>query len=98
MQLDTDVFTFVTVYYKYAEWGTQYFDTLREGLLYYTRDYGDGLRRAEREELLNLDDDALLDRVLDMGTSKKFDNGLLTEVAIVYQDMTKLNNKLDKDW
>ena len=98
MQLDTDVFTFVTVYYKYAEWGTQYFDTLREGLLYYARDYGDGLRRAEREELLNLDDDALLDRVLDMGTSKKFDNGLLTEVAIVYQDMTKLNNKLDKDW
>lgn len=99
MQLDTDVFTFVTVYYKYAEWGTQYFDTLHEGLVYYARDYGDGLQRAEREELLNLDDDALLDRVLDMGMlSKKFHNRLLTQVAIVYQDMTELNNRLDMDW
>lgn len=63
---DNDVFTFVTVYYKHGDWGVETFNTLREGLLHFALDYS--AREMEKgEALLDLDDDTLIDRVLDIG-------------------------------
>jgi len=55
----------VTVYYKHGEWDTEVYDTLREGLLESVEDYCELV--AERERLLSLDDDELLNRMLIMG-------------------------------
>ena len=67
MKKDKEVFTFVTVYYKHGEWGTEVYDTLREGLLKFVRHYCDSA--VEGERLVSLDDEELLDRMLVMGTN-----------------------------
>jgi len=56
------VFTFVTVYYKHGEWGTDVYDTLREGLLDFVNSAA-----SEKEELVSLDDKALVDSRLVIG-------------------------------
>ena len=59
-----DVFTFVTVYYKHGAWGTEVYNTLREGLL----DFVDKTASAsEKEQLVSLDDEDLIDRLFDIG-------------------------------
>ena len=59
-----DVFTFVTVYYKHGEWGTNVFDTLRAGLLQFV----DSTAESEKESLVLLNDKELADRLLEIGT------------------------------
>ena len=66
---DKEVFTFVTVYYKRGEWGTQVYDTLREGLLDFVGEYCESAREKDRLQVLSLDDEDLLDRMLSMGTN-----------------------------
>jgi len=56
----------VTVYYKHGEWDILVYDTLREGLLEFV---GRCESAAERKELLSLDDEGLLDRILIMGSN-----------------------------
>jgi len=64
------VFTFVTVYYKHGEWGTRVYDTLQEGLLdFVKRDSA----ASEREELVSLDEEELIDRLLVIG-KERIDN------------------------
>ena len=59
-----NVFTFVTVYYKHGAWGTEVYNTLREGLL----DFVDKTASAsEKEQLVSLDDEDLIDRLFDIG-------------------------------
>jgi hypothetical protein len=62
-----DVFTFVTVYYKHGGWGTSVYDTLREGLLDFVNRCASP---AQRETLISLDDEDLLDRMLIIGTDR----------------------------
>jgi hypothetical protein len=59
-----DVFTFVTVYYKHGEWGSQVYDTLREGLLDLVEHHS---APSEREKLVSLDEEELVDRLLVIG-------------------------------
>jgi hypothetical protein len=66
---DEEVFTFVTVYYKHGEWGTEVYDTLREGLLEFVRRYCDSTAEREIQRLVSLDDEELLDRILIIGTN-----------------------------
>jgi len=63
-QLEQDVFTFVTVYYKHGEWGTDVFDTLRKGLLKFVDSTAPD---SERESLVLLDDKELANRLLEIG-------------------------------
>jgi hypothetical protein len=39
LKKDIEAFTFVTVYYKHGGWSTEVYDTLREGLLEFVREY-----------------------------------------------------------
>jgi hypothetical protein len=64
---DKEIFNFVTVYYKRGEWGIQVYDTLRKGLLQFVEDYCESL--AEKDRLVSLDDEELLNRMLIMGTN-----------------------------
>jgi hypothetical protein len=66
---DKEVFTFVTVYYKHGEWGTQVYDTLREGLLEFVQRHCGSAAEREIERLVSLDDEELLDRMLIIGTN-----------------------------
>jgi hypothetical protein len=67
LRKDKEIFYFVTVYYKRGEWGIQFYGTLREGLLEFVEIYCDSL--AERDRLISLDDEELLNRMLIMGTN-----------------------------
>jgi hypothetical protein len=58
------VFTFVTVYYKHGEWGTEVYDTLQAGLSYFVDSTASA---SEREVLVSLDDEDLVDRLLEIG-------------------------------
>jgi len=73
-----DVFTFVTVYYKHGEWGTDVFDTLREGLLEYVDETAP---ESEKKSLVLLDDDQLADRLLEIGMHSRFISGHLWKGA-----------------
>lgn len=64
---DKEIFNFVTVYYKRGEWSILVYDTLREGLLEFVETYCESL--AERDRLVSLDDEELLDRMLIMSTN-----------------------------
>jgi hypothetical protein len=66
---DKEVFTFVTVYYKHAGWSTEIYDTLREGLLEFVGEYFESAREKEKLQVLSLNDEDLLDRILDIGTN-----------------------------
>ena len=59
-----DLFTFVTVYYKHGEYGTDSFDTLREGLMEFVDQTAP---KSEKESLALLDDKELADRLLEIG-------------------------------
>jgi len=66
--LEQEVFTFVTVYYKYGETGTETFETLRDGLVEFAKYYSPNAPEATMEALLAHNDEELLDIVLTMGT------------------------------
>ena len=63
-QQQQDVFTFVTVYYKHGEWGTEIYNTLRKGLL---KLVDSTAPESEKESLALLDDEQLADRLLEIG-------------------------------
>jgi hypothetical protein len=69
LKKDKEVFTFVTVYYKHGGWSTEVYDTLREGLSEFVREYFESAREKERLQLLSLNDEDLLDRMLTKGTN-----------------------------
>ena len=54
----------MTVYYKYGEWGTESFDTLRKGLSEFVDSTAP---ESEKESLILLDDKELADRLLEIG-------------------------------
>lgn len=71
-----DVFTFITVYYKYGEYYSRTFATLGEGLQEFLEDYisksdsyEDGIRRQQLEAL---PDEELLTEILEMGVADPF--------------------------
>ena len=63
----------MTVYYKHGEWGTNVFNTLREGLL----DFVDSTVEEEEEKagLISLNDKDLADRLLEIGIHTPFISG-----------------------
>ena len=63
------VFTFVTVYYKHGEWDSEVYDTLRGGLLDSVNDLveRESLTASEGEDLVLLDDEKLVDKLLKIG-------------------------------
>ena len=68
--MPADIFTFITVYYKYGEYGADRFQTLRKGLQEFLEqyisgtNYEDGIRHQQLEAL---PDDELLTELLDLG-------------------------------
>lgn len=71
-----DIFTFITVYYKHGEYGSQEFQTLREGLQEFLERYisesdshEDGIRRQQLEAL---PDEELLTEILKIGVADFF--------------------------
>lgn len=65
-----DIFTFISVYYKHGEYGSDQFETLREGLQEYLEDYIEGDEHEagiRRQQLEALPDDGLLDEILKLG-------------------------------
>lgn len=71
-----DIFTFITVYYKHGEYGSQEFKTLREGLQEFLENYisgsdshEDGIRRQQLEAL---PDEELLTEILKIGVADPF--------------------------
>jgi hypothetical protein len=62
----SDIFTFLTVYYKYGDWSQEEFKTLRDGLNNFLEEYTCS-DEAEREELRGLPDDDLLKQLLKLG-------------------------------
>ena len=95
-----DIFTFITVYYKYGEYGSNEFKTLREGLLEFLEDYigesdshQDGIRRQQLEAL---PDEELLTEILKMGMA---DPLFITELSFtLLQVLSGSRTKLVRDW
>lgn len=69
----TDIFTFITVYYKYGEYGFDEFKTLREGLQQFLEDYTRGNNHEDgihRQQLEALPDEELLTELLELGSEQ----------------------------
>jgi hypothetical protein len=69
----SDIFTFLTVYYKYGDYGVRKFKTLREGLQQFLDEYLDGTEHEvgiRRQQLEALTDEDLLTEVLKLGESE----------------------------
>jgi hypothetical protein len=71
-----DIFTFITVYYKHGEYGSEKFATLREGLQEFLEQYisrsdshEDDIRRQQLEAL---PDEELLTEILKIGVADPF--------------------------
>jgi hypothetical protein len=67
---DSDIFTFLTVYYKYGDYSSKSFKTLRDGLHAFLNDYLDGTEHEvgiRRQQLEGLADEDLLTEILKLG-------------------------------
>jgi hypothetical protein len=68
---DSDVFTFLSVYYKHGEYSSKSFKTLREGLHKFLNEYLTGAEEHEvgirRQQLEGLTDEDLLTEMLKLG-------------------------------
>jgi len=87
------VFTFVTVYYKHGEWGTEVYDALREGLLYFVDSTASV---SEREDLVSLDDEELVDRLLEIGMHMVYFWPCIGGAAGRGRNVTDMWSRIDK--
>jgi len=65
-----DIFTFITVYYKHGDYGSQEFQTLRQGLQEFLENYFSGRNHEDgvpRQQLEALPDEKLLEEILKLG-------------------------------
>jgi hypothetical protein len=65
-----DIFTFITVYYKHGDYGSEEFQTLREGLQEFLEDYIGGNEHEDgihRQQLEGMPDEELLTEILKLG-------------------------------
>lgn len=67
---DTEVFTFLTVCYKYKSHDKHAHHALRDGSIHYVEEYTVKASEVDKSELLLLADNELLERVLMIGTSE----------------------------
>ncbi|KIM76777.1 hypothetical protein PILCRDRAFT_12490 [Piloderma croceum F 1598] len=80
---DTEVFTFLTVCYKYRDHDKHAHHTLRDGSIHYVEQYTVRASEVDKNELLRLTDSELLERVLLIGEKRVHDrlgHGLTTVV------------------